>query len=108
MVLKFLNHRIDLIARIRNMSHQDIKDKITENGHKGNYVPLSRWASGENSPRSDEQIARLSEALGVPIGFFYYKNVDITMDTKMVVSVYIWETGEMYKFNFENGNKIYS
>lgn len=61
------------------------------------------WIEWKNKPprseKSMERIIKISKYLNIPIGFFFYEKVDITMEN-WLVTIRIIETSEIVKFMF--------
>lgn len=60
---------------------------------------MDRWESGACSPNSFEKVKLLAKATDVPVGFYYYNRVDITLIENWV-NIFIPDTSEQVRFPF--------
>lgn len=100
MELQFKPERLRIIRRLRYLSLTDVNEEMKRISGQTSNFNIDRWES-TISKHPMWKIGLLAEATGVPVGFFFFKNVQITM-IDMQVEIFIAETLEKVEFNFMN------
>lgn len=98
MELKFKPERLTIIKRLRGLTITEIDAKMREASGAKNSYNIDRWEKLE-SKHPFERVQLLAKATDVPIGFYYYNNVQIEMKD-LKVEILIVDTGERVNFNF--------
>ncbi len=98
MELEFIPERMHIVCRLKGISMTQIDIKMREISGAKNSYNIDRWAR-EKGKRNFERVQLMSEAVELPVGFFYYKTVDIEMKN-MRVFIHIPDTGERIDFDF--------
>lgn len=98
MELEFIAERLTVIRRLKGLSNTDIERKMCEIGGFKNRMNIDRWELGFK-PQNFEKVKLLAQALEVPVGFFFYKNVRIDMKN-LKVEIFIFDTNETIMFYF--------
>ncbi len=99
MELKFKPERLTIIRRLKGITTTDIERSMREIGNYQNKLNIDRWEGGHCLPNSFEKVELLAKATEVPVGFYYYNNVQIEMKN-FRVDILIVDTGELTTFNF--------
>lgn len=99
MKLDFIPKRLQIIKRLKGLTTVEIERKMQKIGGHKKRMNVDRWDKGKNLPREFEKVTLLAEATGVPVGFYYYKNVRIEM-FNMKVEILIKDTEEVIIFDF--------
>ncbi len=99
MELKFKPERLTIIRRLKGITTADIERKMREIGGYQNKLNIDRWEGSHCLPNSFEKVELLAKATEVPIGFYYYNNVQVEMKD-LKVEILIVDTGERVNFNF--------
>jgi transcriptional regulator with XRE-family HTH domain len=98
MKLDFIPERLTIIRRLRDLTISEIERRMKELGHYTNRLSIDRWELVEADHKFDK-VELLAAATEVPVGFYYYKNVQITL-IDLIVSITIVDTGEHVSFDF--------
>ncbi len=98
MELEFIPERITIIKRLRGLSITDINERMKKISGAKNSYNIDRW-EGNPSKHNFEKVVLLAKSTDVPVGFYYYKNVKVTL-FDMIVKIYIADTNEEVTFNF--------
>ena len=98
MELEFIPKRLSIIMRLKGLGFVEVQDKMKKLSGSKNRMNIERWATTLGK-RDFKRAELLAKAIGVPIGYFYYKNVQIEMKD-MKVSITIVDTEEVVNFNF--------
>ena len=99
MELKFKAERLKIIRKLKGLTQSEVIDKINLITGGNSKRPYERWESGEHEIKAIA-IDTLAKVFEVPIGFFYYNKIQITMNSKLEVEIIIEETNEKVNFNF--------
>lgn len=87
MRLEFKKERLEQIMALKGLSIYQVAIAL---GSQVYAETVMNWAEGESYPNST-QVERLAKVLKIPVGFFYFENVQITMDRWLWVEVKIAE-----------------
>lgn len=98
MELQFKSQRLKIIRILRDTSLTEIDRKMRELGGYKNSLNIDRWEF-RDAKHPYDRIELLAKATEVPIGFYFYNNVDIELKD-LKVRIYIHETKELVEFDF--------
>lgn len=99
MKLAFKPERLQLIRRLKGLPTVQIERKMMMIGGHINKMNIDRWEGSIVSPRSFDKVELLAKAIGVPVGFFYYEKIDISIDMDILeATIVVIETGQFAKF----------
>ncbi len=101
MELKFRPDRLTVIKRLRGLSITDIDKKMQAISGGKRSINMDRWESGSCKPNSFDKVKLLAQATEVPVGFYYYNIVDVSLIQNWV-TIKIIETGEQVRFPLMN------
>ena len=98
MELQFKPERLTIIKRLRGLTIEEIDRKMRELSGAKNKMNIDSW---EKIPRKHpiEKVELLGEATEVPVGFYFYNNVQIEMKN-LKVEIVIIDTNEKIEFDF--------
>lgn len=99
MELRFKPQRLTIIRRLKGLTTSGIDRKMREIGGYKHSLNIDRWEGGMHSPNSHEKVELLAKATEVPVGYYYYNNVQIEMKN-FKVTILIVDTGEKVEFDF--------
>lgn len=99
MKLIFKPHRLTAIKRLRGLTIADIDRKMQDIAGGKRSFNMDRWETGNCLPNSFDKVKLLATATEVPIGFYYYNRVDITLIENWV-NIFIPDTNEQVRFPF--------
>ncbi len=98
MELAFKPERITIIKRLKGLTITDIDNRMKESIGSKNSFNLDRWEK-LSAKHSIEKVELLARVLEVPVGFFYYNTVDVSMKNN-IVEIHIPDTNETLSFKF--------
>jgi hypothetical protein len=98
MELTFKPERLTIIRRLKGLSITDIDAKMREISGGKYKMNIDRWEKVA-AKRTIENVTLLARATEVPLGFYYYNTVEITMANNLV-EIYIPDTKELIAFKF--------
>lgn len=98
MELKFKPERLAIIRRLRGTTITDIDKKMRELSGAINKMNIDGWDK-HYSKHPIEKVELLAKATEVPIGFYFYNNVQIEMKN-LKVEILIHDTNEKVEFDF--------
>ncbi len=99
MELKFRPERLTIIRRLRGITTAEIEKAMARIGGYKKKLNIDRWEGGYCKPNSIDKVELLAKATGVPIGFYYFNNVQIEMKD-LKVDILVVDTGERVVFDF--------
>lgn len=99
MKLQFKPERLKMLRVLKGLSQSNLSSMIVKTMHRQNKVGIEKWELGYNEP-NERTMSNLCKVLDIPIGWFYYDNVELSMDINLTVKIKIVETGETREFKF--------
>jgi transcriptional regulator with XRE-family HTH domain len=100
MKLNFKPERLKMIRVLKGMQQSELSALLIKRMNRQNKVGIEKWELGYNEP-NEQSIAALCSSLNIPIGWFYYDNVELSMGIDLMVKIKIVETGEVREFKFK-------
>lgn len=98
MELEFIPERLTIIRRLKGLTTEEIDRKMREISGGKNSMNIDRW---EKIPSKHhmQKVEFLALATEMPVGFYFYKNVQINM-VNLKVEITIMDTMEKIEFDF--------
>ncbi len=104
MELQFKPERLGIIRRLMGLTMKDIEERYKKFTGTINKVDFYRWENGQVSPRSFDKVESLAKCLNIPVGFFYYNEINYEIKNNHVM-IFIPETFETLNFSLINTYK---
>lgn len=100
MELKFKPQRLKLLRKLKGLTLSECDKLILKQSgfkKKTKRFNFDRWEKGLNGIKPDA-VEFIATAFDVPIGYFFYEQVDIKIESDYSVHIFIHETKESVNF----------
>lgn len=98
MELKFKPYRLKIIMRLRDMSQTQIEEKMRVMSGSKKRMNVDRWWKNYNK-HDFKKVELLARATDVPVGYYFFDNVVISMDN-LIVKILVVDTNQSKQFHF--------
>jgi transcriptional regulator with XRE-family HTH domain len=98
MKLNFIPERLGIILRLKNKTQSWVAIEMSKALGLTHTFKIDKWFGGLNDPSFDRAEA-LAKVLGVPVEYFYFEVIEITMSSDLMITIRIPGTTKESKFS---------